>query len=129
MATAKLHTLVQTRRHATIEESAYLLFFLDGVVQEALKGRCLSFARLGSETGTGSESVESIAFPAADNQEHYSFLIPVTKALVERLSSPLCVPQYCLDLPSTSVGPVFFEEFQSYCKCDQWRQFMEQKVG
>lgn len=43
MATAKLHALVQTRRHASQEESAYLLFYLDGVVQEALKGTTNAF--------------------------------------------------------------------------------------
>lgn len=100
MSTAKLHALVQTRRHATLEESAYLLYSLDGVVQEALKG---------------------------ENQEHYSFLIPAVKALVQKLSAPLCVPQYCLDIPSTA-GHVFFDEFQSYSRGEQWRQFVDTKV-
>lgn len=69
----------------------------------------------------------SVGF-AGENQEHYSFLIPVVKALVEKLSAPLCVPQYCLDIPSTA-GHVFFEEFQSYSQGGQWRQFVDQKVG
>ncbi|KAK3926891.1 Neurobeachin-like protein 1 [Frankliniella fusca] len=101
MATAKLHALVQTRRQAAPEESAYLLYVLDGVAQDAIK---------------------------AENQEHYSFLMPVVKALVEKLSVPLCVPQYCLDLPSTASGPVFFEEFQSYIHGEQWRQFVAHQV-
>lgn len=64
-----------------------------------------------------------------DNQEHYSFLIPVVKALLEKLSVILGLASHLPDLPQTQAGPAFFDDFQSYCQGAQWKTFMEKKVG
>jgi hypothetical protein len=66
---------------------------------------------------------------AVDNQEHYSFLIPVVKALLEKLSVTLGLANHLPGLPQTQAGPAFFDDFQSYCQEAQWQTFMEKKVG
>jgi hypothetical protein len=64
-----------------------------------------------------------------DNQEHYYFLIPVVKALLEKLSVTFGLATHLPGLPQTQAGPTFFDDFQSYCQEAQWKMFMEKKVG
>jgi hypothetical protein len=66
---------------------------------------------------------------AVDNQEHYSFLIPVVKALLEKLNFTLGLANHLPGLPQTQAGPIFFDDFQHYCQEAQWRTFMDKKVG
>ena len=63
-----------------------------------------------------------------DNQEHFSFLMPVVKALIEKLSDMLSLSSYVPDLPLTHSGPVFYEDFQKFCQNIQWSSFIEKKV-
>ncbi|RZF48161.1 hypothetical protein LSTR_LSTR009850 [Laodelphax striatellus] len=101
MSTAKLHTLVQTRTMKDLQEGGYLLYFINTILQKAI---------------------------ADENQEHYSFLIPVVKALLEKLKDMLAISQHLPDLPQPQAGPAFYEGFQSYCQGQQWTLFMETKV-
>ncbi|KAG8260208.1 hypothetical protein J6590_102043 [Homalodisca vitripennis] len=101
MATAKLHTLVQTRCMKDAEEGGYLLYYINTIVQQSLEG---------------------------GNQEHYSFLMPVVKALIEKLSDLLTMPSHLPDLPQTLSGPTFFEHFQNFCRGEQWTAFMEKQA-
>jgi hypothetical protein len=41
MATAKLHALIQTRNMKDPEEGAYLLYFMNRIVQKTIEGNCL----------------------------------------------------------------------------------------
>jgi hypothetical protein len=41
MATAKLHILIQTRNMKDPEEGAYLLYFMNRIVQQTIGGKCL----------------------------------------------------------------------------------------
>jgi hypothetical protein len=41
MATAKLHALIQTRNMKDPEEGAYLLYFMNCIVQKTIEGNCL----------------------------------------------------------------------------------------
>ncbi|GLG93298.1 Neurobeachin [Gryllus bimaculatus] len=102
IATAKLHALVQTRNVKDLDEAGYLLYSLNKSVEKALD---------------------------AGNQEHYSFLIPVVKALLEKLSLPLNLVSHLPDLPQTQAGPAFFDDFQQFCKGAQWKTFVERKVN
>lgn len=63
-----------------------------------------------------------------DNQEHFSFLMPVVKALIEKLTDMLSLSSYVPDLPLTQSGPVFYEDFQKFCQNIQWSSFIEKKV-
>lgn len=53
-ASAKLHTLVQTRQESSIQETGFLLYRTNKIVQDAL--------RLG-------------------NTDHYAYIVPIVKAL------------------------------------------------
>jgi hypothetical protein len=65
----------------------------------------------------------------ADNQEHYSFVIPVLKALLEKLTVTLALANHLPGLPQTQAGPTFFDDFQLYCQAAEWKLFMDRKVG
>ncbi|XP_075227690.1 neurobeachin-like protein 1 [Lycorma delicatula] len=101
MATAKLHTLIQTRTMNDVEEGGYILYFINTILQTTIK---------------------------EENQEHYSFLIPVVKALLEKLKDMLNTSDNLPDLPQPQAGPIFYEGFQSYCQGPEWSSFIENKV-
>jgi len=65
----------------------------------------------------------------ADNQDHYSFVIPVLKALLEKLTVTLALANHLPGLPQTQAGPAFFDDFQLYCQTAEWKLFMDRKVG
>jgi hypothetical protein len=69
-----------------------------------------------------------LLFPA-DNQEQYSFVIPVLKALLEKLTVTLALANHLPGLPQTQAGPAFFDDFQSYCQAAEWKLFLDRKVG
>jgi neurobeachin-like protein 1/2 len=102
MATAKLHALIQTRHMSDPEEAAYLLCYLDTIVQNSLKGT---------------------------QPEHYSFVLPVMKALLARISPTLALSTRLPSLPDTQAGPSFFERFQAYAQTPEWRALIDDKVG
>jgi hypothetical protein len=99
MATAKLHALVQTRSDSTNEENAYLMYRLSRIVTSSL-----------------------------DNEEHYSFLVPITKALLEKCKVSM---NLTTQLPSLNLrlgGPQFFDHFRGYCQSEEWAYFMEKRI-
>ncbi|UYV77905.1 NBEAL1 [Cordylochernes scorpioides] len=65
---------------------------------------------------------------AAKDSEHYSFLVPVLRALLERLWTPLHLSRQLPALPHLSAGPSFFDDFQSYCQAPEWRYFLRKVV-
>lgn len=67
-------------------------------------------------------------FLAVGHSEEYSFLMPVLKALLEKSRNILCLSTIVPDLPPTSLGPVFFEDFQMYSGTKQWTTFIEKQV-
>ena len=65
---------------------------------------------------------------AAGDDDHYSFLIPVMKALVEKCADLLNMDTYLPTLPATAQSPTFFDDFKVYCNTDEWRNFMDKQV-
>lgn len=63
------------------------------------------------------------------NPEEYSFLMPVMKALLEKCRLAFNLDTTLPDLPSTSSGPVFFNDFQMYSTSKKWRNFIERMVS
>ncbi|XP_073843399.1 neurobeachin-like protein 1 isoform X2 [Musca autumnalis] len=101
MATAKLHAILQSRNAANPNELAYLLFSINKALDIAI------------EVG---------------NPEQYSFLMPVMKALIEKCRIVFNLDSVLPDLPPTSSGPVFFNDFQMYSTSKKWRNFMERII-
>ncbi|CAG0918101.1 unnamed protein product [Notodromas monacha] len=64
------------------------------------------------------------------NTEHYSFLIPVMKALLDKVGSlgALHLPAWLPSLPTGTNTPSFDEEFQHYCMSGEWREFVQTKI-
>ncbi|XP_044250350.1 neurobeachin-like protein 1 isoform X3 [Drosophila takahashii] len=101
MATAKLHAILQSRSTEDPAELSYLLFSINRALDNAI------------EVG---------------NPEEYSFLMPVMKALLEKCRFAFNLDSTLPDLPSTSSGPVFFNDFQMYSTSKKWRNFIERIV-
>ncbi|XP_037930738.1 neurobeachin-like protein 2 [Teleopsis dalmanni] len=98
MATAKLHAILQSRTTYDPLELAYLLYSINRALDNAI------------EVG---------------NPEEYSFLMPVMKALLEKCRDVFNLETNLPDLPPTSSGPVFFNDFQMYSTSKKWRNFIE----
>ncbi|KAL9909105.1 neurobeachin-like protein 1 isoform 2-T2 [Glossina fuscipes fuscipes] len=101
MATARLHANLKCRNTENPSELAYLLFSINRALDNAI------------EVG---------------DPEEYSFLMPVMKALIEKCRNVFSLDINLPDLPSTSSGPVFFNDFQMYSTSKKWRNFMEKIV-
>ncbi|XP_040150983.1 neurobeachin-like protein 1 isoform X2 [Anopheles arabiensis] len=101
MATAKLHALLQNRTNQDPAEIGYLMYSLNQAMCNAIE---------------------------VDNSEQYSFLIPVMKALLEKSRIVLGLATHTPDLPATSSGPIFFQDFQTYCASRQWTTFIDKKI-
>lgn len=69
------------------------------------------------------------SFLSVGNPEEYSFLMPVMKALIEKCRSVFNLDSVLPDLPPTSSGPVFFNDFQMYSTSKKWRNFMDRIVS
>eukprot|EP00105_Crassostrea_gigas_P036363 XP_019920511.1 PREDICTED: neurobeachin-like protein 1 [Crassostrea gigas] len=100
VATAKLHTLVQTKLISSSAEASFLIGNLNLMVLKAVR----------------------------ESSDTYSFLIPVMKALLDKARSLLNLDLLLPDLPPTSNSPVFFDDFKSYCLSEQWKKFIESYV-
>ena len=70
--------------------------------------------------------LDLFAFPG--NLDHYNFLIPVMKALIEKCTDLLNLTTYLPNLPSTQTSPTFYDDFKDYCLQDEWRSFMRKQV-
>lgn len=55
--------------------------------------------------------------------------MPVMKALLEKCRFAFNLDSTLPDLPSTSSGPVFFNDFQMYSTSKKWRNFIERMVS
>ncbi|KPU78624.1 uncharacterized protein Dana_GF10562, isoform B [Drosophila ananassae] len=101
MATAKLHAILQSRSTEDPAELSYLLYSINRALDNAI------------EVG---------------NPEEYSFLMPVMKALLEKCRLAFNLESTLPDLPSTSAGPVFFNDFQMYSTSKKWRNFIDRMI-
>lgn len=61
--------------------------------------------------------------------EHYSFIVPLMKTLIGKLSDSAFVDEDVLsELNAINSGPGFFESFQGTCRDNRWISFIEMKV-
>lgn len=55
--------------------------------------------------------------------------MPILKAILEKSRGILSLNTNVPDLPPTSSGPVFFNDFQMYSGSKQWTSFIDKKVS
>lgn len=123
MATAKLHAILQSRSTEDPAELSYLLYSINRALDNAIEGVYLMLFYYRNILHQ-----LRFHFPVG-NPEEYSFLMPVMKALLEKCRSAFNLDTTLPDLPSTSSGPVFFNDFQMYSTSKKWRNFMERMVS
>ncbi|XP_022079256.1 neurobeachin-like protein 1 [Acanthaster planci] len=100
-AAARLHHLLQTRPIPSPSEACFLLGSLDSALMRSLDAR---------------------------ERETYAYLIPLTRAMIELYHKQLGMPNFLPHLPTTDTSPTFFEDFQSYCRSEEWRSYIEKQV-
>ena len=102
LATARLHTLVQTRAESGLLETGFLLQRVNRIIQQAL---------------------------ASGNTDHYAFLVPIMKALLDKARPGLELSKQLPGLNLRNSGCQFFTEFQEYCETEEWEFFISRKVA
>lgn len=126
MATAKLHALLQSRATQDPHELGYLFYRINKALDSAIEG--ISFLQL-KNINCSSKALPSFRILTVGHSEQYAFLMPVLKALLEKSRLILSLTTNVPDLPPTSSGPVFFNDFQMYSTSKQWMTFIENKVS
>lgn len=101
MAAAKLNTLLQTKVLENQAESCYLLGKLEGILSRSIQ----------------------------EKTETYSFLIPLVRTLISKIYDLLFMNLHLPSLPSTNGSPSFFEDFQDYCRTDEWQAYIDKYVS
>ena len=102
IATAKLHSLVQTRQESSTEETGFLIHRVDKIIQNSL---------------------------STNNMDHYAFLVPIMKALLDKGKVGL---EVSLNLPSLNLrqsGCEFFTHWQTYSLGEEWTYFITHKMA
>uniref|UniRef100_A0A4W3HXW4 Neurobeachin-like protein 2 n=1 Tax=Callorhinchus milii TaxID=7868 RepID=A0A4W3HXW4_CALMI len=100
MAAAKLNTILQTKVIVNRDEACFLLGKLEGTLTKSIK----------------------------EKTETYSFLIPIIRTLVSKIYELLYMKLHLPSLPQSNGSPSFFEDFQEYCKCSEWRDYIDKYI-
>ena len=100
-ASAKLHSLVQTRQESSLEETGFLIYRTNKIIKDAL------------EDG---------------NTDHYAFIVPIIKALLEKSKVPLELTKQLPSLNLRQSGCEFFTHFQEYCITEEWDYFLSKRI-
>ncbi len=64
----------------------------------------------------------------SSNDEHYSFLVPIMKALLEKSKTDLALNTNLPALKLRLAGPEFFEHFKEYHGGEEWEYFIKKHV-
>lgn len=64
-----------------------------------------------------------------ENMERYSFILPLVKTLITKLSEPLNISNSELpNLTEVLYSGNFYDRFLPYCSTEEWIVFIETKV-
>lgn len=65
----------------------------------------------------------------SDDEQHYAFLIPIMKSLIDKCYNLLQMNVQVPNIPFNNISPTFYEDFKEYCKTDEWRIFVQKQVS
>ncbi|XP_072905355.1 neurobeachin-like protein 2 isoform X3 [Hemitrygon akajei] len=99
MACVKLHSLLQTMPIRK-EEACFLLGKLEEPLSRSIK----------------------------DKSDIFSYLMPITRTLMDQCYQLLELQYQLPSLPPTNGSPTFYEDFQHFCVTSEWKSFMERNV-
>ena len=89
------------RASSSTQENAFLLFKLNKIIETSLK---------------------------ENEEEHYSFCVPIMKALLEKCKTSFNLQVQIPSLNLRQSGPEFFEFFKTYSASEEWNYFLTKKV-
>lgn len=102
-ASAKINTILHSRHVISMEEACYLIASVEHVISETVSN---------------------------NDDQHYAFLIPIMKSLIEKSHSILQLSVQVPNMPSFSLNTSlnFYEDFKQYCQSPEWRSFVQKHV-
>ncbi|CAF0785781.1 unnamed protein product [Brachionus calyciflorus] len=99
-ASAKINTILHSRNSLNTEEACYLIASVERVMNESLN---------------------------ENDEQHYAFLIPIMKCLIEKCYNLIQMNVQVPNIPH-NITPSFYDDFKEYCKTDEWRIFIRNQV-
>ncbi|CAF1331676.1 unnamed protein product, partial [Didymodactylos carnosus] len=97
-ASVRIHSLLHSRPLNGKEEASYLITCVNRIM-----------------------SIKS------ENQEHYPYLIPIMKTLVDKSYYLLQMNVQIPNIPLHKAAPSFLEDFKSYCQTAEWCTFIQKQ--
>lgn len=98
---AKINTIIHSKSVLAVEEACYIIASVDKIISDCILN---------------------------NDDQHYAFLIPILKSLIDKSHSLLQMTVQVPNIPCSSISPTFYEDFKEYCKSDEWRDFVNYKV-
>lgn len=98
---AKINTIIHSKSALGVEEACYIIASVDKVIIECIYN---------------------------NDDQHYAFLIPILKSLIEKSHNLLQMAVHVPNIPSSTICPTFYEDFKDYCKSEEWRGFVDNQV-
>ena len=75
-----------------------------------------------------SNRLSNMIIKSVENDQHYSYLLPIMKALLEKTKTAFNLQGQIPTLNLRLAGPQFFEHFKTYCLTEEWKYFTSKKV-
>lgn len=100
-ASAKINTVLHSRAIASSEEAAYFIASVERIMFERL---------------------------CDGDEQAYAFLLPIMRCLLDKAYDLLQMNVQVPNIPAYQVSPSFYEDFKEYCKCDEWRIFIQKQA-
>jgi hypothetical protein len=100
-ASAKINTILHSKQMLNCEEACYLIASVEQVMRESI---------------------------SQGDDQHYAFLIPIMKSLIDKCHNLLLMNVQVPNMPFGNVSPTFYEDFREYCQGEEWRVFVERHV-
>ena len=98
---AKINTIIHSKSALGVEEACYIIASVDKVISECILN---------------------------NDDQHYAFLIPILKSLIDKSHNLLQMTVHVPNIPCSTISPTFYEDFKEFCKTDEWRCFVSNKV-
>ncbi|RNA31170.1 neurobeachin 1 isoform X2 [Brachionus plicatilis] len=98
---AKINTIIHSKSVLGVEEACYIIASVDKVVHNCI---------------------------LTNDDQHYAFLIPILKSLIEKSHTLLQMIVHVPNIPCSNICPTFYEDFKDYCISDEWRHFVDNQV-
>ncbi len=97
--------------------------------QSAAKLNAIVHSRVVKSSEEACYFMSSVERAMSLHEEHYAFLLPVLKSLVDKYHAQLGMHVQVPNIPLSRASDTFYDDFREYCGSDEWRVFVAKQVG